>query len=473
MSAIDVAVLSIYTCALGVLAIYSIHRFHLVRLRRRHTAPGAEPASPSRWPSVAIQLPLFNEPNVAARLIDAAAAIRYDGPLVIQVLDDSTDETSSIVAQRAEHHRAQGIVIDHIRRASRDGFKAGALAHGMRHTDAELFAVFDADFVPRPDFLIRTVPHFADANIGMVQTRWTHLNRNESLLTRVQAIFLDAHFAVESAARHFSGSFFNFNGTAGVWRRGAIEAAGGWSAETLTEDLDLSYRAQLEGWRFVFLPDVEVPAELPAALRGFQDQQHRWVKGSIQTARKLLPRLVAADVPTRVKIEALFHLTNNSAYLLTTIVALLMVPAIVIRQRLGMTWTMLIDAALFAMSTFSVLLFYIEGQRWARSARPSWRELIAVMPVGIGISLRNASAVLEGLVQRGGFFQRTPKKGAGRWAQGAGENAWPIAETLLAVFFFAAAIAFIVARQWVSLPFIALFLFGYAYVVASRFLSVS
>src|SRR5438477_3850685 len=402
MSKSEVAVLIANYLALGVLALYSVHRFYLVRLRRWYAAARDEPASPERWPSVTIQLPLFNEANVASRLIDAACAIEYDGELTIQVLDDSTDETTRIVDAHPLRHR-----IEHVRRASRDGFKAGALSNGMQLSDADLFAVFDADFVPHCDFLKRTVPYFfaphpafghplpkgeGSRGVGMVQARWTHLNRDQSLLTRVQAIFLDAHFAVESAARHFSGRFFNFNGTAGVWRREAIVEAGGWSASTLTEDLDLSYRAQLAGWKFVFLPDVEVPAELPAQLSGFQEQQHRWAKGSIQTARKLLPRIVASGVAPRVKREAFFHLTNNAAYLLTTIVALLMVPAIVIRQRLGVGWTLLIDAALFATSTGSVLFFYIEGQRWARRPRPPLRELAAVLPVGIGISLRNASA---------------------------------------------------------------------------------
>src|ERR1051326_3229610 len=460
MSATEGAVLFSYTVALGILALYSVHRFYLVRLRRRYAASREEPAAPPRWPSVAIQLPVFNEPNVIARLIDAATAIDYDGPLTIQVLDDSTDETTQLIDQHPMRDRIQ-----HIRRTSRDGFKAGALAHGMTVSDAELFAVFDADFVPPRDFLHRTVPHFANESVGMVQARWTHLNRDESLLTRVQAIFLDAHFAIESAARHLSGRFFNFNGTAGVWRRDAIVDAGGWSAATLTEDLDLSYRAQLAGWEFVFLPDVEVPAELPSALSGFQEQQHRWAKGSIQTARKLLPRIIRSDAEPRVKSEAFFHLTHNTAYLLTVLVALLMVPAIVIRQRLGMTWTMILDAILFAASTGSVLLFYIEGQRFARHAPPSLRELMAVLPVGIGMSARNAAAVLEGAFQRGGTFRRTPKQGDTTRKLFERAPRIPIAEIVLATFFLSAAVGFVMARQWISLPFLSLFLGGYLYIV--------
>jgi len=412
--------------------------------------------------SVTIQLPLYNEPNVVARLIDAVAQLDYAGPLDIQVLDDSTDVTTAIVAERVAMWRARGVDIAHIRRGSRDGFKAGALAHGMALSGAELFAVFDADFVPPRTFLTEAVAHFA-GGIGMVQARWGHLNRDESILTRVQAIYLDGHFAIESAARHFSGCFFNFNGTAGVWRRQAIEDAGGWSASTLTEDLDLSYRAQLAGWKFVFLPMLEVPAELPAALSGFQEQQHRWAKGSIQTARKILPRIARSAEPWRVKIEAFFHLTNNSAYLLTVIVAILMIPAIVVRQRLGMGWTFALDALVFLLSTGSVLRFYVEGQRFAGRARPRVRELLAVMPVGIGISMRNAAAVLEGLFENGGTFRRTPKRGDARKALRDRAPRLPVGELILAAFFATAFASFAIARQWASLPFVALFLSGYGW----------
>jgi len=419
-------------------------------------------------PSVTVQLPLYNEPNVAARLIDAVAQLRYDGALDVQVLDDSTDATTSIVAERVAFWRGRGVAIAHVRRGSRDGFKAGALAHGMSISDAELFAVFDADFVPPPSFLDDVVPQFRDG-VGMVQARWGHLNRDESMLTRVQAIYLDGHFAIESAARHLGGRFFNFNGTAGVWRRQAIVDAGGWSASTLTEDLDLSYRAQLAGWKFVFLPAVEVPAELPGALSGFQEQQHRWAKGSIQTARKILPRIVRSDVSLGVKAEAFFHLTNNAAYVLTVVVALLMVPAIVVRQRLGSSWTFIFDALVFALSTGSVLLFYIEGQRFAGRERLRFRELLAVMPVGVGISIRNAAAVLEGAFENGGTFRRTPKRGdATRVVRERAPRA-PVGELIMALFFAVAFASFAIARQWISLPFLLLFLSGYGWAAVAGF----
>jgi len=463
MSGLEAAVLCTYYLALGVLAVYGAHRFYLVRLRRRHAGTHAVAPAPERWPSLTVQLPLFNEPNVAARLIDAVAQLEYAGALDVQVLDDSTDETPAIVAERVAYWRARGVRIAHIRRDSRDGYKAGALAHGLRISDAELLAVFDADFVPAPDTLVRMVPHLRNG-VGMVQARWTHLNRTRSMLTRVQALYLDGHFAIESAARHFGGRFFNFNGTAGIWRRDAIDDAGGWSASTLTEDLDLSYRAQMAGWKFVFLPDVEVPAELPAALSGFQEQQHRWAKGSVQTARNILPRLVRGDFAPKVKAEAFFHLTGNAAYVLSLVVALLMVPAIFIRQRLGLAWTFSIDALIFFSSTCSVMLFYIEGQRFANQPRPSIKELIAVLPVGIGISIRNSAAVLEGLFEKGGHFRRTPKRGDATRETFERPPRIPVPEALLAGFFALATATLIAAHQWVSLPFVMLFLGGYSYV---------
>jgi len=462
MHPVDTITLAIYYAALGLLVIYSLHRLHLVRLRSKLEAPPAADAPMRRWPSVTVQLPVFNEPNVIARLIDAAAALEYPGELRIQVLDDSTDATSSIAAGRVAAARSRGVRIDHVRRDSRSGYKAGALAHGMALGDPdELFAVFDADFVPPRDLLMRMVPSFADPSVGMVQARWGHLNAQESALTRVEAIYLDAHFAVESAARHLRGCFFNFNGTGGIWRRAAIEDAGGWSASTLTEDLDLSYRAQLAAWKFVFLPDVVVPAELPSTASGFHRQQHRWAKGSIQTARKILPRLLRSDLPAHVKSEAAFHLTNNVAYLLTVVVALLLVPAIVIRQRLGIGWTVVIDIALFVASTGSVVLFYIEGQRWAGRPRLAIRDLLCVLPVGVGMSVCNAAAVIEGAVQYGGYFERTPKRGSTNRAPAERRPRVPLAEAILAIFFSAASATVIAARQWASLPFVMLVVSGY------------
>ena len=462
MNPAEVLILALYYLVLSVLAVYSLHRFYLVRLRR--CSPEPSRVTGDAFPPLTIQLPLYNEPNVAERLIEAVARIEYPGALDIQVLDDSTDDTPAIVAGCVASIRERGIRIEHLRRGSRDGYKAGALAYGMSRSASELFAVFDADFVPQRDILLRMVPHFADPRVGMVQARWTHLNRERSLLTRVQALFLDAHFAVESAARNFGGRFFNFNGTAGVWRRDAIDSAGGWSSSTLTEDLDLSYRAQLAGWEFVFLPDVEVPAELPAALSGFQQQQHRWAKGSIQTARKMLPRIARADLRRAVKAEAAFHLTNNSAYLLSVMLALLIVPAMLIRYRHELLWSFAIDLILYFASTASVLMFYVEGQKHAGRARPPLRELLAVLPVGVGISIRNATAVVEGLFETGGHFRRTPKQGDRGRVRFESAPRVPIAEVALALFFCGTIVAFAGTRQWLSVPFLAIFASGYGYV---------
>ncbi len=464
MTLTNLAILAVYCFALALLAMYGTHRRTLVRLGRRHRAEERQPkGQPFPWPSLTVQLPLFNEPNVAARLLDAVSELTYPGVLDIQVLDDSTDETSGLIAAKIEVLRARGVRIEHLRRLHREGYKAGALAAGLAASDSELFAVFDADFVPPPHLLLAAVPRFADSGVGMVQARWDHLNRDESRLTSVQAAYLDGHFAVESAARFLSGRFFNFNGTAGIWRREAIEEAGGWSASTLTEDLDLSYRAQLAGWRFVFLHDLPVPAELPGTLQGFQDQQFRWTKGSIQTARKVLPSLLRGNLPMAVKTEAFFHLTSNVAYPLTLLVAVLMVPAITIRQQLGLTWTLLFDMVLFAASTGSVLQFFMEGQRLVGRRRPSPAMLLSLLSVGVGMAVRNAAAVFEGLLTEAGHFQRTPKSG-GSTARRERRPRFPAGELVLAVFFFAAVVCFVAARQWLSIPFLLLFLGGFGYV---------
>lgn len=465
MNIFSIAILALYYPALAGLAIYGAHRLYLVGLRRRH-APRFTEGLPQdfRWPSLTIQLPVFNEPNVAGRLLDAVGQISYPGAFDIQVLDDSTDETSEIVERKVMELRRRGVGISHCRRARRDGFKAGALANGFARSGSELFAVFDADFVPPPHVLSSMVPHFLDPSVGMVQARWGHLNREESRLTKVQAIFLDSHFAVESAARFASGRFFNFNGTAGLWRREAIQDAGGWSASTLTEDLDLSYRAQLAGWRFMFLPDLSVEAELPSTLHGFQEQQFRWAKGSIQTALKLLPAIARAPLSLAVKTEAFFHLSGNCAYVLTLLVAVLVVPAITIRQEIGLGWTLLVDFFLFVLSTGSVLVFFADGQRRV-GRRLSFAAVCSVLPVGIGMSARNAAAVLEGLLWSGGDFHRTPKSGGGLF-RSERRPRLPVAEMILTAFFLVAVGCFIASRQWISLPFLILFLSGFGWVSA-------
>ncbi len=472
------AVLGVYYAILGILAVYGVHRLVLVALwiRHRRDAP-VEPAPPAEWPRVTVQLPLYNERYVASRLIDAACRLDYPRDrLEIQVLDDSTDDTREIVAAAVARHRAAGIAIHHLHRADRSGFKAGALAAGLTAAAGELIAVFDADFVPHPDFLRRTVPHFGDPGVGMVQGRWDHLNRDFSLLTRIQAMLLDGHFVIEHTARHRSGCFFNFNGTAGVWRRAAIETAGGWQHDTLTEDLDLSYRAQLAGWRFVYRDDLTVPSELPVDVNGFKSQQYRWARGSIQTGRKLLGRILRAPLPWKVRAEAAIHLTNNASYLLMVALSLLVFPAMVLRRGSPPAVILAVDLPLFVAATASVLAFYVASQV---AAGRGWGRALGALPpllgLGIGLAINNAQAVIAGLARRGGTFHRTPKyaivargedwrRRLYQTSYRAGRG-WTVAvETLFALWFagcFAWAAA---AGMWASLPFLWLFLQGYAYI---------
>ena len=469
------ALLVLYYLVLGTLAIYGVHRLHLVIVywKTRRNTPPRRP-EPEVWPRVTVQLPLYNERYVAERLIDAVAALDYPRDrLEIQVLDDSTDDTAAIVAARVAHQRAQGLDIHHVRRSDRSGFKAGALAAGLAAAKGDLLAVFDADFVPQPSFLRETVPHLAaDPTLGMVQARWSHINRDYSLLTRIQAILLDGHFLIEHTARHRGGSFFNFNGTAGVWRRQAIEDAGGWEHDTVTEDLDLSYRSQLAGWSFLYLPDVTAPAELPVDINAFKGQQRRWAKGSVQTGRKLLGRLLTAKVPWGVKFEAFVHLTNNLAYPLMALLSLLVFPAMLLRRGSSWATVLTVDLPLFLAATCSVLVFYVasqiaQGEGWLRRLR----DLPALMGLGIGLSLTTAPAVLSGLFSKGGTFVRTPKYAIARRGQGwhgkryrAGGGSFLLVEGLFALYFTGSAAYAVKAGMWPSLPFLLLFLQGHSYI---------
>jgi cellulose synthase/poly-beta-1,6-N-acetylglucosamine synthase-like glycosyltransferase len=475
------ALLGSYYLILGILSFYGIHRLLLVIdfLRTRKRA-AKRPADPSEWPIVTVQLPLYNEMYVASRLIDAVAALDYPRDrLEIQVLDDSTDETSEIVARKVAEKRREGVDIVHLHRTVRTGFKAGALAAGVERARGAFFAILDADFVPRPDFLRATVPHFADPGIGMVQGSWSHINREFSLLTRVEAILLDGHFQIEHTARNRTGCFFNFNGTAGIWRREAILEGGGWQHDTLTEDLDLSYRAQLAGWRFLYLPEIDVPSELPVDVQGFKSQQYRWAKGSIQTGRKLLGRVLRARLPLRAKIEALVHLTSNASYVLMVGVALLIFPAMVLRRGSSAAVLLCVDLPLFLFSTLSVVVFYLVAQA-ARPTGPDasspggWRRearyLPALLGMGIGLSLNNASAAISGLFRSGGTFHRTPKYRIERAGQewrhkvyraGASRLGW--LEGLFALYFLGCTLWALWAGMWMSIPFLYLFLQGFSY----------
>ncbi|MEM6854001.1 MAG: glycosyltransferase [Planctomycetota bacterium] len=406
-----------YVLLITLIGTYGLHRYWLVFLFNRHRKHVARPAERfDELPRVTVQLPMFNEGFVAQRIIDAACKIDYPADrLQIQVLDDSTDHSKQICADRVAYWRAKGVDIEFRHRVDRTGYKAGALQEAMATATGELVAIFDADFIPPANFLKRTVHHFTDPTVGMVQTRWAHLNRDDSLLTRGQAIFLDGHFVVEHTARNRSGAWINFNGTAGLWRTTAIDEAGGWQHDTLTEDVDLSYRAQLKGWRFLFLPQVTCPAELPPEINAFKSQQHRWTKGSIQTAKKLLPTLIKAPVPFKVKLEAFFHLTSPMVYLYITLFALLFYPAVFVNlQPMGNgTWAgVFIGISLFMLGTASATAFYLTSQRAQK--RSGWMTLLQVpmlMSIGIGIALNNAVACLEAIFGHESPFIRTPKYG--------------------------------------------------------------
>jgi len=397
------------------LALYGLHRIwllsHWYLERKRSAAKRRRRKSPAgrKQPFVTVQLPLYNERFVAARLLDAAASIEWPKDrLEIQVLDDSTDDTSAIVDERAAFWSGKGIPMRVIRRNNREGYKAGALRHGMEVSRGEFIAVFDADFVPSRDFLKRIMPSFDDEKIGMVQAKWGFLNADHSWLTSVQSLLLGPHFGIEHWVRYRRNLFFNFNGTAGVWRRKAIESAGGWQADTVTEDLDLSYRAQMAGWKFRYLDDLEVPSELPVTMSAFRCQQERWAKGSIQTARKILPRLLRARLPLAVKLEAVAHLLANVGWLLGAVVTLTLYPTILARTAIGPHQILRIDVPLFIMSSVAIL-FYFALYRQAQRHRVRLRALMVLPVFAIGLAPSIAFSVIKGFVRKGGVFDRTPK----------------------------------------------------------------
>lgn len=470
----DYAILVPYFLLLGVLAVYGLHRYLTVfRYLRRRKSP---PATPARrfedLPRVTIQLPLYNERFVVGRLLEAVAKIRYPRErLQIQVLDDSTDETRFLTERLVREYRDRGLPAEYHHRDHREGFKAGALNEGLRTATGEFVAIFDADFVPPPDFLERTIDYFTDPRVGVVQTRWSYLNRETSLLTEVQAMLLDGHFLLEHVSRWASGLFFNFNGTAGILRREMIEDAGGWQHDTLTEDCDLSYRAQLKGWRFLYLPDVECPSELPAETYAFQVQQARWAKGLTQVAMKLLPRILRSPISTRHKVEAFFHLTPNITYPLMVAVSALLLPAMIVRFYMGWQEMLLIDFPLILATFCSIFVFYLTAQR--ERDRGGWRRSIFLMPMliaaGIGLTIINSRAVLEALLRIPTEFVRTAKyalAGTGRAAaHGAAYRSrsglLPWVEIGLGTAFLGMVYYAIDTFNFLAVPFLTLFVGGY------------
>jgi cellulose synthase/poly-beta-1,6-N-acetylglucosamine synthase-like glycosyltransferase len=412
METFDLVIVLIYFGILTILSFYGLHRYIMVflyyRYRKHVTAPSARF---EELPRVTVQIPSYNEMYVIERVIDAVCAFDYPRDRMdVQVLDDSTDETQTIARNAVRKWADLGIDIEYIHRADRTGFKAGALENGLRTAKGEFVAIFDADFIPDPDFLQKTIHFFGDPKVGMVQARWEHVNREYSFLTKAQAMFLDGHFMLESFTRFLSGRFFNFNGTAGILRRRTIEEAGGWEHDTLTEDLDLSYRAQMKGWRFVFLPDIPVPAELPVEIRSYKTQQCRWAKGAMQTCKKVLPEMLRGDYSTVQKLEAWYHLTGNVTYPFMVILSLVLFPALIVRFNQGWFELLTIDLPLFILSFTSVSCFYVTSQKilhkdWLRRLL----YLPGLMAVGIGISISGSKAVLEGALGIQTPFVRTPK----------------------------------------------------------------
>ncbi len=468
-------VIILYLITLGALALYGIHRSALLILYLRHRRERTEPSArfdEADLPKVTVQLPMFNEMHVAERLIKAASNIDYPRDrLEIQVLDDSTDATSAIARETCTSLRSEGVDVAYLHRQDRTGYKAGALAEGAKHAKGELLIVFDADFVPGPRIVRELVHFFVDPRVGMVQARWAHLNRAHSLLTRCQAMLLDGHFVVEHAARHRSGRFFNFNGTAGMWRKSTIADAGGWQHDTITEDMDLSYRAQLRGWKFVYVPHISAPAELPCDMTSFKSQQYRWAKGSMQTATKLLGPIMRAPVPSKVKQEAFFHLTNNVAYVFLLVLALLQLPNMILRRQMENPELLMLDVPMFLATCGSVALFYITahrdlyGNRWQ-----AVKQLPVMMALGIGLSINNARAALEGMFGRDVEFVRTPKRGVvdGEATKPSRyRGTWPwhnVLELAFALYCTATLTVAVVTQSWASVPFVLLFSAGFSYV---------
>jgi cellulose synthase/poly-beta-1,6-N-acetylglucosamine synthase-like glycosyltransferase len=472
----EAAVITLYLAVLTILGIYGFHRAHLVYLFWRHR--NNVQIAPTQWkevPLVTVQLPMFNELYVAERLLDSIARLDYPrDKLELQVLDDSTDETTEIVARKVAQLKGEGFDIVHLRRDDRRGFKAGALEHGMQTARGDFLLVFDADFVPTPNIIGQLIHHFTDPKVGMVQARWDHLNRDYSMLTRAQSLMLDGHFVIEHIARNRSGRFFNFNGTAGIWRKTAIIDAGGWQHDTITEDMDLSFRAQIRGWKFVYVPDAIAPAEVPCEMNSFKGQQFRWAKGSAQTTKKILPMVLRADLPWKIKLEAVFHLTNNFAYLFLVALACLQLPNMLLRRNINNPRLLLLDVPLFIATSGSIILFYLSTHHFLyRNVWDAARRLPLMMALGIGLSLNNAHAVLEGLLSSDAEFVRTAKHGITKntdnWKKKtvkykASKNVATVLEVLFGMYFVFTIGLAAYTGAWMSIPFLVLFMVGFLYV---------
>jgi cellulose synthase/poly-beta-1,6-N-acetylglucosamine synthase-like glycosyltransferase len=470
--------IALYFFALGGLALYGLHRVWLlfcwIKVRRGSGSACQSAPQLIKYPSVTVQLPIYNERFVAGRLLDAVAGLNWPTDrLEIQVLDDSTDDTQLIIDERISYWSQKGVCIQVIRRNCREGFKAGALKMGINMAKGELIAVFDADFLPPPDFLIRTTPCFSDPKVGLVQCRWGFINAEQSWFTRIQALLLSTHFGIEHLVRFRRGLFFNFNGTAGIWRKTAIDSAGGWQSDTVTEDLDLSYRAQIEGWRFVYMNDLFVPSELPVTLSGFRCQQQRWAKGSIQTARKILPLVLKSRSLTLAqKIEAAFHLLANMGWLLGTLITLALWPVIFWRMGMGPYQFLRLDLPLLLCGSGAILLyFYLFAFSQKDRGVISWLFVLPVLAVGLAPSL--AVSVMDGMWHKGGEFERTPKFGCRAKAHSSNSAQYYRQKKVIYLmmnfcFLVYTILPLIFSWQrgtWLALPFLTIFPFGFFIVI--------
>jgi len=471
----DASMLIPYFVVMILLSFYGIHRYTMAYqyFKYRKNYNPNPPRNFDELPNITVQLPIFNEQFVIDRLIEAVCGMEYPREkLEIQVLDDSTDETQQVASAIVDRYAALGHNIVYIHRTNRHGYKAGALDAGLKVAQGEFIAIFDADFVPPPEWLMKVIHHFAEPEIGMVQTRWSHLNRNYSMLTEIEAILLDGHFILEHGARARSGAYFNFNGTAGMWRRQAIYDGGGWQHDTLTEDTDLSYRSQMAGWKFKYLPDVECPSELPIEMTAFKTQQARWAKGLIQTSIKILPQVFRSNTPRRNKIEAVYHLTANLSYPLMVIMSALLIPAMICRFYQGWFQMLLIDVPLFTASSFSIAVFYVMSEReiFPKTWKKTFYYLPFLMALGIGLTVTNTKAVMEALLGIKSAFVRTPKYRVARKGEKSQAAKYrkrlklaPWIELLLGCYFAGAIYYTFTNNNFFTAPFLILFVVGYWY----------
>ncbi len=476
MGLVKGVILTVYFSILTVLSVYGAHRLWMLILYYRHKKHEPIPAGgPDFRPHVTVQLAIFNEINVVERLLDHTVKMRWPkDKLEIQVLDDSTDDSVLVTKAVCDRYRALGYDIAYIHRTDRTGYKAGALDNGLNTAKGAFVAMFDADFIPTEDFLEHAVPHFADDKVAFIQGCWDHINRDFSILTQVQAILLDGHFVFEHTARNRSKAFFNFSGTAGMWRVSAIADAGGWQHDTITEDADLSYRAQLAGWKGIYLKDLVVPAELPVEVNAFKSQQHRWAKGNAQVIRKLMKTIWKSDASLHTKMECWFHLTANCNYMLMVVLALIMVPCMVLRAGTPWYWLLATDAPFFLLNAVSVGLYFGLSQREVYNNK-NWTSRLKYIPglmsLGIGLGLNQAKAVLEGFFTSDVEFVRTPKLGVDAHGKTASNRAYKVPKSLVtfleaafAIYYFGALLFAIWIQKWASVPFLWLFFSGFAWI---------